>query len=240
MGVILGRTRSKAGRVGTVNGISKISESLLTPALSSFGEERENYFVGRFPRVGSHPPSSNFGATSQPQANFRSAFSAFEFAPIRAIRVKKFSRGSPHGGFVLRTGQNAPSGCRLVLFTSRLGVSTNHLCARTSRPARRTEGFGPRTRQPDARPGGVALRTDGRRPRTDEFAPCRDNPKRCRGRLEPRTDDLWPRTDKPKGCRDDVVCRREGIYSIRNGPSSSRDFFRVFRVVRGQIGRAHV
>src|SRR5665811_1450602 len=43
--------------------------------------------------------------------------------------------GSPHGGFVFRTGQNAPSGCRLVLFTSRLGVSTNHLCARTSRPA---------------------------------------------------------------------------------------------------------
>src|ERR1035437_9526159 len=83
--------------------------------------------------------------------------------------------GSPHGGFVLRTGQNAPSGCRLVLFTSRLGVSTNHLCARTSRPARRTVGFGPRTRQPDARRGGLALRTDGRRPRTDEFAPCRDN-----------------------------------------------------------------
>jgi hypothetical protein len=142
--------------------------------------------------------------------------------------------GSPHGGFVFRTGQNAPSGCRLVLFTSRLGVSTNHLCAGTSRPARRTEGFGPRTRQPDARTGGLALRTDGRRPRTDEFAPCRDNLKRCRGRLEPRTDDLWPRTDDSKGCRDDVVCRREGIFSFRNGPSSRRDFFRVFRVVRGQ------
>ena len=181
---------------------SRFTSSGLRPP-SPHPMRRRNYFVGRFPRV---------VRSSQPQANFRSAFSAFEFAAIREIRVKKFSRGSPHGGFVLRTGQNAPSGCRLVLFTSRLGVSTNHRCARTSRPARRTEGFGPRTRQPDARTGGLALRTDGRRPRTDEFAPCRDNLKRCRGRLEPRTDDLWPRTDKPKGCRDDVVCRREGIF----------------------------
>ena len=120
--------------------------------------------------------------------------------------------GFPHGRKCSHTGQNAPSGCRLVLFTKRLGASTNHLCAGTSRPARRTEGFGPRTRQPDARTGGLALHTDGLRPRTDKFAPCRDNLKRCRGRLEPRTDDLWPRTDKPKSCRDEVVCRREGIF----------------------------
>jgi len=30
---------------------------LLTPALSSFGEERENYFVGRFPGVGAGAPT---------------------------------------------------------------------------------------------------------------------------------------------------------------------------------------
>jgi hypothetical protein len=41
--------------------------------------------VGRFPRV---------VRSSQPQANFRSAFSVLEFAAIREIRVKKFSRGS--------------------------------------------------------------------------------------------------------------------------------------------------
>jgi hypothetical protein len=40
-----------------------------------------NYFVGRFPRV---------VRSSQPQAIFRSAFSAFEFAAIREIRVKVF------------------------------------------------------------------------------------------------------------------------------------------------------
>jgi hypothetical protein len=51
---------------------------LLIPALSSFEEERENYFVGRLPRV---------VALLQPWANFRSAFSAFEFAAIREIRV---------------------------------------------------------------------------------------------------------------------------------------------------------
>src|ERR1035437_6290869 len=42
---------------------------------------RMDYFVGRFPRV---------VRSSQPQANFRSAFSAFEFAAIREIRVKVF------------------------------------------------------------------------------------------------------------------------------------------------------
>jgi hypothetical protein len=42
---------------------------LLTPALSSFGEERENYFVGRLPRVA-------LAVHEQPWANFRSAFSA--------------------------------------------------------------------------------------------------------------------------------------------------------------------
>jgi hypothetical protein len=51
---------------------------LLTPALSSFGEERENYFVGCLPGV---------VAALQPRANFRSAFSAFEFVSIREIRV---------------------------------------------------------------------------------------------------------------------------------------------------------
>jgi len=39
------------------------------------------YFVGRLPRV---------VAPLQPWANFRSAFSAFEFASIREIRVKTF------------------------------------------------------------------------------------------------------------------------------------------------------
>jgi hypothetical protein len=39
--------------------------------LSSFGEERENYFVGRFPRV---------FAVLKPWANFLYAFSVFEFA----------------------------------------------------------------------------------------------------------------------------------------------------------------
>ena len=56
---------------------------LLTPALSSFGEERENYFVGRLPGV---------VATLQPWANFRYAFSVFEFAIIREIRVKVSAR----------------------------------------------------------------------------------------------------------------------------------------------------
>ena len=45
---------------------------LLTPTLSSFGEERENYFVGRFPGV---------AAVRQHRANFRSAFSAAETRP---------------------------------------------------------------------------------------------------------------------------------------------------------------
>ena len=51
---------------------------LLTPALSSFGEEREIYFVGRLPGV---------AASRQHRANFRSAFSAFELAVIREIHV---------------------------------------------------------------------------------------------------------------------------------------------------------
>ena len=49
--------------------------------LSSFGEERENYFVGREPRVA-------LALREQPWANFLYAFSVFEFALIRAIRVK--------------------------------------------------------------------------------------------------------------------------------------------------------
>ena len=56
---------------------------LLTPALSSFEEERENYFVGRLPGVVALPPSSDFGATSQPRANFRCAFSASQSAHSR-------------------------------------------------------------------------------------------------------------------------------------------------------------
>jgi len=52
-------------------GIRKRRVRLLTPALASFGEERENYFVGRFPRV---------VAAFQPWANFLYAFSVFEFA----------------------------------------------------------------------------------------------------------------------------------------------------------------
>jgi hypothetical protein len=51
------------------------------------GEERENYFVGRFSGVGSHPPSHGFGATRQHRAVFLYAFSVFEFALIHAIRV---------------------------------------------------------------------------------------------------------------------------------------------------------
>ena len=61
---------------------------LLTPALSSFGEERENYFVGRLPRV---------VAALRCWANFRSAFSAFEFAAIRKIRVSLFVSASISG-----------------------------------------------------------------------------------------------------------------------------------------------
>ena len=52
---------------------------LLTPALSSFGEERENYFVGRFPGV---------AAARQHRANFRSAFSAFEFASEKSVFIR--------------------------------------------------------------------------------------------------------------------------------------------------------
>jgi hypothetical protein len=42
------------GKFASVNQRSLAVEffRLLTPALSSFGEERENYFVGRFPGVG--------------------------------------------------------------------------------------------------------------------------------------------------------------------------------------------
>jgi len=79
---------------------------LLTPALSSFGEEREFYFVGRAPRVGSHPPSSDFGATSQPWANFRYAFSVFEFVLISAIRVCVQTLGEPRNGLALSRNQS--------------------------------------------------------------------------------------------------------------------------------------
>jgi len=41
--------------------------------------------VGRFPGV---------AAARQRRANFRCAFSAFQFVEIRAIRVEKFSRSS--------------------------------------------------------------------------------------------------------------------------------------------------
>jgi hypothetical protein len=51
---------------------------LLTPALSSFGEERENYFVGRLPRV---------VAPLQPWANIRSAFSAFKLGKFLSARL---------------------------------------------------------------------------------------------------------------------------------------------------------
>jgi hypothetical protein len=40
------------------------------------------YFMGRLPKV---------VAVRQPWANFRSAFSAFEFVLIREIRVKNFA-----------------------------------------------------------------------------------------------------------------------------------------------------
>jgi putative addiction module component (TIGR02574 family) len=43
---------------------------ILTPTLSSFGEERANYFAGRFPGV---------AAARQRRANFLYAFSVFEF-----------------------------------------------------------------------------------------------------------------------------------------------------------------
>ena len=55
-----------------------------SPAPASEGfEERENYFVGRLPRV---------VALLQPWANFRSAFSAYElvFACLAWFAVKKF------------------------------------------------------------------------------------------------------------------------------------------------------
>ncbi len=64
---------------------------LLTPALSSFGEERENYFVGRSPRAGSLPSSFLFDATSQPWANFRSAFSAAKARPAYSIRPNSWN-----------------------------------------------------------------------------------------------------------------------------------------------------
>jgi hypothetical protein len=66
---------------------------LLTPALSSFGEERENYFVGRFPGV---------AAARQHRANFRSAFSAAEARPAiwlysNSRQFVKFVSKSFHG-----------------------------------------------------------------------------------------------------------------------------------------------
>ena len=46
--------------------------------------------MGRFPGVGSHPPSHGIGATSQRRADFRNAFSAFEFALTRRDPCQKF------------------------------------------------------------------------------------------------------------------------------------------------------
>jgi hypothetical protein len=68
-----------------IHGVNSAFVFLLTPALSSFCEERENYFVGRFPGVGAcaRPPAH------QRRANFRYAFSVFEFALISEIRVKE-------------------------------------------------------------------------------------------------------------------------------------------------------
>jgi hypothetical protein len=55
-----------------------------------FRYKRENSFVGRFPRV---------VRSSQPQANFRYAFSVFEFA---SIRVKVFALKEKAGTFQSR------------------------------------------------------------------------------------------------------------------------------------------
>jgi hypothetical protein len=55
------------------------------PALSSFGEERENYFVGRFPRVFALHQSAR---TSTPGLiSFTLAGLQFGYARIRGIRV---------------------------------------------------------------------------------------------------------------------------------------------------------
>ncbi len=49
-----------------------------------------NVFVGRFPGVGSHPPSSDSGATSQHRANFRSVFSALKNGGLFPVRRFEF------------------------------------------------------------------------------------------------------------------------------------------------------
>jgi len=43
--------------------------SPLIPLPSRCGSGGGDYFVGRFPGVGSHPPSSDFGATGQRRAD---------------------------------------------------------------------------------------------------------------------------------------------------------------------------
>ncbi len=153
--------------------------------------------------------------------------------PLQTLEpVAHGAPGLPHGRFWLRTGQNARSGYRLVPCMSRLGAGTKHLCPRTGRPGRRTEGFFPRTDRLVPRTEGFALRTDGFGPRTDEFGRCRDRLKRCQGRLVRRTDDLEPRTDDSKGCRDNVIGRREENDSFRDGPEARRD--NSFAPFRGQ------
>jgi hypothetical protein len=46
------------------------------------------YFAVQDHRSSGFPPSSDFGDSSQPQANFRYAFSVFEVASIRALALR--------------------------------------------------------------------------------------------------------------------------------------------------------
>ena len=73
---------------------------LLTPALSSFGEERENYFVGRLPGVGARRHRTNPGLIA--------------FAPLGQVsfRLRQTSARSFESAFIsvnLRLRFFAPS-----------------------------------------------------------------------------------------------------------------------------------
>ena len=59
-----GRSQSLLTSAATVRGFNARTFSGKSLPICPTNTERENCFVGRFPRVGSHPPSSDFGATS--------------------------------------------------------------------------------------------------------------------------------------------------------------------------------
>jgi hypothetical protein len=70
VGVVRGSPHPACGHLLPIRCGEGIIFQLLTPALSSFGEEREKNFVGRFPGV---------AAARQRRANFLYAFRVFEF-----------------------------------------------------------------------------------------------------------------------------------------------------------------